>query len=65
MRSSRGFSVRELFKTMGARSVLVSMLMFLLTVAVTCVVAFQFYRTTKDNIHLQGESERGSVSKGT
>ena len=54
MRSSRGFSVRELFKTMGARSVLVSMLMFLLTVAVTCVVAFQFYRTTKDNIHLQG-----------
>ena len=54
MRSSRGFSVRELFKTMGARSVLVSMLMFLLTVAVTCVVGFQFYRTTKDNIHLQG-----------
>ena len=54
MRSSRGFSVRELFKTMGARSVLVSMLMFLLTVAVTCVVAFQFYCTTKDNIHLQG-----------
>ena len=54
MRASRGFSVRELFKTMGARSVFVSMLMFLLTVAVTCVVGFQFYRTTKDNIHLQG-----------
>lgn len=39
---------------MGMKSVLVSMLMFLLTVAVTCVVGFQFYRTTKDNIHLQG-----------
>ena len=54
MSASRGFSIRELFKTMGARSVFVSMLMFLLTVAVTCVVGFQFYRTTKDNIHLQG-----------
>lgn len=39
---------------MGMKSVLVSMLMFLLTVTVTCVVGFQFYRTTKDNIHLQG-----------
>ena len=54
VRLSRGFSLRELFKTMGMKSVLVSMLMFLLTVAVTCVVGFQFYRTTKDNIHLQG-----------
>ncbi|MBQ3701629.1 MAG: cache domain-containing protein [Oscillospiraceae bacterium] len=54
MRISRGFSLRELFKTMGMKSVLVSMLMFLLTVTVTCVVGFQFYRTTKDNIHLQG-----------
>lgn len=51
---SRGFSLRELFKTMGMKSVLVSMLMFLLTVTVTCIVGFQFYRTTKDNIHLQG-----------
>ena len=54
MRISQGFRFRDLFKTMGKRSVFISTLMFLLTVAVTCVVGFQFYRTTKDNIQLQG-----------
>ncbi len=38
---------------MGIRSVIVSMLVFFVTVAVTCVVGFRAYRTTKENIHLQ------------
>ena len=39
---------------MGAKSIAASVLVFLITVAVTCMAGFQFYRTTKENIRLQG-----------
>ena len=55
MGTTKGFKFREVLKNMGARSIIVSLLVFLLTVTLTCVVGFQFYRTTKENIHLQGE----------
>ena len=55
MDSTKWFRFREVLKNMGARSIVVSLLVFLLTVTLTCVVGYQFYHTTKENIHLQGK----------
>ena len=55
MDKTRGFKFREVLKNMGARSIVVSLLVFLLTVTLTCVVGYKFYDTTKENIHLQGK----------
>lgn len=40
---------------MGMRSVLVALLVFVLTIGITCVVGYQFYHTTKETIRLQGK----------
>ena len=45
--------IREVIKNLGARSVLISTLVFLFTVAATCAGGYQFYRTTKESIRLQ------------
>ncbi len=55
MGTTKGFSFREVLKKHGARSVIVSLLVFVLTVTLTCVVGYQFYDTTKENIQLQGK----------
>ena len=55
MTATKEFRFREVLKKMGLRSVLASMLAFFITVALTSVVGYQFYRTTKENIHLQGK----------
>ena len=55
MNTKKGYKFREVIHNLGVQSVIVSMLAFLVTVAVTCVVGSQFYRTTKENIHLQGK----------
>ena len=54
MKNKRRFSFKEVVGNMGTRSVVASTLVFLLTIAVTCVGGYQFYRTTKESIHLQG-----------
>lgn len=55
MMSSPGRNkVREVIKNLGTANIIVSMFFFLVTIAVTCVVGYFFYRTTKENIHLQG-----------
>ena len=51
----RWFGIREVIKHIGARSVIASTLVFLLTVAATCVGGYQLYHSTKESIHLRGE----------
>ena len=41
--------------SVGARGTIVALLVFLFTVAATCVLGYQFYCTTKEDIRLQGE----------
>ena len=52
---NKGHRIRDVIKNMGARSVLISTLVFLFTVAATCAGGYQFYRTTKESIYLQGK----------
>ncbi|MBQ6342711.1 MAG: response regulator [Anaerolineaceae bacterium] len=40
---------------MGTRNVIISMLVFLITIVVTFIVGYSFYRTTKGNINLRGK----------
>ncbi len=47
--------IREVIKNMGAKSVIASSLVFLITVAATCAGGYHFYRTTKESICLQGK----------
>ena len=63
MAKARWSKFRSVIRKMGAKSIAASVLVFLITVAVTCMAGFQFYRTTKENIRLQGH-ERPSVQAG-
>ena len=47
--------VRDVFRNIGARSILAALIVFLLTVAATFVGGIQLYNSTKENIVLQGE----------
>lgn len=47
--------IREVFKNMELRSVIASLLVFLLTVSATFALGFLLYRSTKNSIILQGE----------
>lgn len=47
--------IHEIVKSMGARSMIALTLVFLLTVAATCLGGLQLYRVTKEGIHLQGK----------
>lgn len=51
----RWVKVREVVRHMGRRSVIASTLVFLLTIAATCVGGYQLYRSTKESIQLQGK----------
>ena len=55
MSAAKESRVRAVIKNMGVRSIALSLLVFLVTLAVTCVVGLQFYRTTRENIQLQGK----------
>jgi len=54
MAKARWSKFRSVIRNLGAKSIAASVLVFLITVAVTCMAGFQFYRTTKENIRLQG-----------
>lgn len=54
LKPGRYFRNRDVIKNLGTRNIIISMLVFLVTIAVTCVVGYYFYKTTKENIHLQG-----------
>ena len=55
MNSTRYFKRKEVIKNMGTRNVIISMLVFLITIVVTFIVGYSFYRTTKGNINLRGK----------
>lgn len=55
MDSTRYFKRKEVIKNMGTRNVIISMLVFLITIVVTFIVGYSFYRTTKGNINLRGK----------
>ena len=45
---------KEVIRNVGSRSVAALVLVFLLTIAVTGLGAYQLYKSTKESIHLQG-----------
>lgn len=55
MSVNRRIKVKEVVRNMGFRSILLSMLVFMITIGITIVVGYQFYNTTKDSIRLQGK----------
>ena len=48
------FKIRDVIKNIGAKSIIASLLVFLLTVAATCVGGYHLYTSTKESIELQG-----------
>ncbi len=54
MSTSAKNRIRDVIKNLGTRNIIVSICVFCVTIAVTCVAGSYFYRTTKENIHLQG-----------
>ena len=46
---------RNVVASIGARALIASLLVFLLTVAATCVASWQLLKSTKESIHLQGK----------
>ena len=63
MTTAKGVRFREVVKNMGWWSILSSLLVFLVTVAVTGVVGINFFRTTRDNIELQGRVDAVQAAK--
>ncbi len=63
MKNAHRFSFRQVIHNMGARSVVASTLVFLLTFAVTCVGGYRFYQTTKESIRLQGRVNAVQAAK--
>ncbi len=47
--------IRDVFKNIGARSIIAALIEFLLTVAATFVGGIRLYGSTKTSIVLQGE----------
>lgn len=47
--------MKEVIRNMGMQAILLSMLVFVITIGITFVVGYQFYNTTKDSIRLQGK----------
>lgn len=45
----------DVVRNIGIKSIITTTLVFLLTVAVTCVGGFRLYQSTKQSIHLQGK----------
>lgn len=45
----------EVLQNIGRKRIVASLLVFLLTVAATCIVGYEFYRATKESIRLRGE----------
>lgn len=54
MVKTRDFKIRDVIKNIGAKSITASLLVFLLTVAATCVGGHRLYSSTKESIELQG-----------
>ncbi len=63
MKNADRFSFRQVIHNMGARSVVASTLVFLLTFAVTSVGGYRFYQTTKESIRLQGRVNAVQAAK--
>lgn len=55
MRNQGKTKVGAVLQNIGRKRIAASLLVFLLTVAATCIVGYEFYRATKQNIRLRGE----------
>lgn len=54
-RSSRKHKIRKIIKNIGVRIVILSLIVFVLTIAATAVGGVEFYRSVKESIQLQGK----------
>jgi len=53
--SSKKTSIKKIIKNIGARNVILSILVFALTIAATAVGGVEFYQSVKESIYLQGK----------
>lgn len=63
MRMHRFQRIRDFFRHLGAKSIISSTLVFLLTVAATGTAGYLLLRSTRMNIHLQGEVNAVEAAK--
>ena len=63
MNPAKDFKIRKVIKNMGARNIIVSLLILFITIALTCVAGFQFYQTTKEKIYLRGKVNAVQAAK--
>ena len=55
--------IRESLKSLGARNLIAITLVFVLTLAAACAGSYAFYRSTRDNIYLQGRMNAVEAAK--
>ena len=55
--------LKAVVKSIGAKSSIAALLVFLLTIAATCAVGYRLYRSTKENIKLQGKVNAVEAAK--
>lgn len=53
MNTTKEFKPREVLKNIGLKNIIALLLVFLLTVTITCVGGYLLYQSTKESIHLQ------------
>ena len=63
MSSASRLTIRQAFRGIGTKNVIVLLLVFLLTVAVTCVGAYLLYNSTKESIELKAEANTEEAAK--
>jgi hypothetical protein len=61
----KGFRIKDVFRNMGIRSVIAPMLVFLLTVVMTCIGSYQYYKATREEIYLQGRVNAVESARNT
>ena len=55
--------IRESLKSLGTRNLIAITLVFVLTLAAACAGSYAFYRSTRDNIYLQGRMNAVEAAK--
>lgn len=54
---------KDIIKNIGAQSIIASLLVFILTIAATCVGSFLLYKSTKESLELQGRVNAVQAAK--
>ncbi|MBR2529164.1 MAG: response regulator [Blautia sp.] len=63
MNKGKNSRLRTVIQSIGTKSAIVALLVFLLTIAATCAGGYRLYRTTKEEIDLQGKVNAVEAAK--